>query len=149
MFQVFSLVLYIRLLYSVSSWQPLRSDWSNTLCSEVVFTFHQLADLVKAHVLIHVESHNLISVLPPLLPSRSLDHPAGRHQCLLADLHSPKRTWQRTLPLDFLVKTSISVGENRILSEHVRRGRFILNCVHSNDCSYTERAAPGEQPGPF
>ena len=60
---------------------------SNTLCAEVVFSFHQLADLVKVHVLIHVKSHNLISVLPPLLPSRSLDHPAGCHQrfaCRLA-----------------------------------------------------------------
>ena len=145
-FQVPSLVLYIRLLYSVSPWPSLRSDWLSTLCSEVVFAFHQLADLVKVHILIHIKPHNLISVLPPFLPSRSLDHPAGCHQRLLADMQLAQRypAEEKNPPLDFLAKTQYQCWrqQNVVLIQIQGTsggGRFNLNCVHSTDYTFTRR----------
>jgi hypothetical protein len=81
--------------------------------------FHQLADLVKVHVLIHVKSHNLIFVSLPCLSNRSLDHPADRHQRLECRLVLTQTNLAEEKPLIrfFYVKTSSSVGENRSTSD--------------------------------
>jgi hypothetical protein len=72
---------------SVSLKERSRSNCRSILGSEIVLKFHTLADFVKLHVLAHIQSNNLVLVMPPLLPSRVLDLPTGCHPHLLADLN--------------------------------------------------------------